>query len=66
MVIQVTADGTVQTADGDVGGETGWNEKHVHVPESYFAEHSTVELNAFNPRDGHGPGGRITGVGLAG
>ena len=66
VVVQVLADGTVQTADGDFGGETGWNAKHGPVPESYFAEHSSVELDTFNPRQGRGPGGSIVGVGLAG
>jgi cell wall-associated NlpC family hydrolase len=66
VVVQVLADGTVQTADGDFGGETGWNAKHRPVPESYFAEHSSVELDTFNPRQGRGPGGTIVGVGLTG
>jgi hypothetical protein len=59
VVIQVIADGTVQTADGDWGG--GRN-----VSEATFAEHSKVALNTFNPQHGQGVAGTIVGVGLIG
>jgi hypothetical protein len=59
VVIQVNADGTVQTADGDWGGGT-------NVSEATFAEHSKVALNTFNPQHGQGAGGTIAGIGLIG
>jgi hypothetical protein len=59
VVIQVNADGTVQTADGDWGGGT-------NVSEATFAEHSKVALNTLNPQHGQGAGGTIAGIGLIG
>ena len=60
VIIQVNADGTVETADGDWGGSTG------NVTETYFAEHSSVALNSVNPKTGRGPAGTIVGIGLTG
>ena len=58
VVIQVGANGTVTTADGDFGGTKG--------SEATFASSSHVKLDSFNPQHGQGAGGPIIGIGLIG
>ena len=56
VVIQVNANGTVVTADGDFGGSGSG---------TAFAESSHVLMNTFNPH-GRTPAGTIVGIGLIG
>ena len=58
VVIQVSTNGTVTTADGDFGGTKG--------SEATFASSSHVKLDTFNPQHGQGAAGAITGIGLIG
>ena len=58
VVIQVSANDTVTTADGDFGGKKG--------SEVTFASSSNVKFDTFNPQHGQGAAGAITGIGLIG
>ena len=58
VIVQVNADGSITTADGDFGGSGS--------SEAAFASSSRVRLNVFNPGHGQGAAGAITGIGLIG
>jgi hypothetical protein len=64
VIVQVSADGSVTTADGDWGGTVAQKGTPARKAESIFASSSHVIEHTFDPRYGDGPAGVIVGIGL--